>query len=208
MSSKIKSIAGILLIIFLFIFFSYIVQTNMNFFRNLIGTGFSGMILYIIITIIAIVLAPVSTMPLIPVASNLWGVNLAAILSIIGWTIGALIAFLIARKYGVRIVKKIVPIEKINKFEKKIPEKNIFWTIVFLRIILPVDILSYALGLFSRIKTSTYFLATIIGLTPFAFVWAYLGKVPFYYQLFAIIIIGLIFGIWLIIKEILKGKQK
>jgi len=37
-----------------------------------------------------------------------------------------------------------------------------------LRMVLPVDILSYALGLFSNISFIRYMLATIIGVTPFS----------------------------------------
>jgi len=68
--------------------------------------------------------------------------------------------------------------------EKKIPKENLFLGIIFLRMVIPVDILSYALGLFSKIKTRDYLLATIIGVSPFAFIFAYLGRMPFYYQIF------------------------
>jgi len=191
--------------VILFIFFSYAVQTNIDFFKSLIGEGFYGMFVYVFVTIIAVVFAPVSTMPLMPIASNLWGVISAAILSIIGWTIGAFIAFFIARKYGVKIVKKIIPIKKIDKYEKFIPQKNIFWSIVFLRLILPVDILSYALGLFGRIKTKTYMLATIIGITPFAFLWAYFGEIPYQYQIVVLIIVMIILFLGYMINQRKKG---
>lgn len=150
--------------------------------------NFLGMIIYVIISIIAIVIAPVSALPLMPVASNLWNPPIAAILSIIGWTIGSLIAFIISRKYGINLIKRFIPLNKIYKLEKIIPKENIFWSVVFLRITIPVDILSYALGLFSKMKTREYLLATIIGITPFAFIFAYLGKMPFQYQILALIL--------------------
>jgi len=112
MDKKIKGLIEIIIVIALFIFFSYIVQTNLEFFSDLIGSGIFGMVVYVLITIIAIVIAPISTLPLITLPSILWGWFIAGILSIIGWTIGAIIAFVIARKYGVSIVKKFIPIEK------------------------------------------------------------------------------------------------
>ncbi len=107
-----------------------------------------SMFLYVFIVIIAVVIAPVSAMPLLPIASNMWGGFIAATLNIIGWTIGALIAFAIARKYGILLVKKLISIGKIEHVQALVPEQNIFWSIVFLRMAIPVDILSYALGLF------------------------------------------------------------
>lgn len=201
MNTKTKSILGILIIIILFVLFSYFVQTNLGFFEDLIGEGVSGMLIYVLIKIIAIVVAPVSTLPLVSVASNLWGGFIAGVLNIIGWTIGAMIAFMLARKYGVDLIKKFVPIKKINKLEGRIPEENIFWSVVFLRMVIPVDILSYALGLFSKMKARDYLLATIIGIIPFAFILAYIGALPFYYQLIVLLIAGIILLVGLIIKR-------
>ena len=207
MNNRLKSFIEVLIIIVLFVFFSYIVQSNIDFFKGIIGDGFLGMFFYVLITIVAIVIAPISTMPLLPIASNLWGVFSAALLSIIGWTVGAFIAFIIARTYGVPIIKKFVPIEKINKLEKMVPRENVFWGVVFLRMIVPVDILSYALGLFSKMKTRDYVLATLIGVSPFAFVFAYLGKMPIQYQLAAFLVIAIILIIGFIVKEKRRKKR-
>lgn len=201
MSNRLKYFIEILIIIVLFVFFSYIVQSNIDFFKNMIGYGFLGMFFYVLITIVAIVIAPISTMPLLPIASNLWGVFSAAVLSIIGWTVGAFIAFIIARTYGIPIIKKFIPIGKINKLEKIVPQKNIFWSVVFLRMVVPVDVLSYALGLFSKMKAKDYVLATLIGVSPFAFVFAYLGKTPIQYQLIALLIAAIILILGFIVKQ-------
>ena len=190
---SLKSFIEILIIVILFIFFSYIIQKNLNAIQSVIDAGLFSMFLYVFIVVVAIVIAPVSAMPLLPIASNLWGWFLAAVLSIIGWTMGAVIAFEIARRYGVPLVKKFIHLEKIHRIEKLIPKKNIFWSIVFLRIVLPVDILSYALGLFSKISKKRYILATIIGVTPFALIFAYLGKMPIHYQIIALSIGIIIF---------------
>ena len=209
MGVKIKSFIGISIIVILFISFSYIVQSNMEFFEGLIGTSFSGMFLYVIIIIAAIVVAPISAIPLLPVVSNLWGWVVAGILSIVGWSIGAFIAFIIARKYGVGIVKKLIPVEKVHALEKRIHKKHLFLSIVLLRMVFPVDIVSYALGLFSKIKTKKYILATVMGIIPHAFVISYLGKMPFYYQIvvFLIVIIVLLAG-FIIKNKIRKKKEK
>jgi uncharacterized membrane protein YdjX (TVP38/TMEM64 family) len=152
----------------------------------------TGVFLYIFVTIIAVVIAPVSTVPLLPLASNLWGPVVAAILSIIGWVIGSMIAFFIARAYGRTIVEKFVSFEKIQKIESYIPQKNEFWSIVFLRMGVPVDILSYALGLFTSMRPSAYFFATLIGVSPFGFIFAYVGTFSVWYQVGALGVSGVI----------------
>ncbi len=191
-SEKIKSIIGLFLIVLLFILSSYFVKENIGFIKNLIGNNFLGILIYILISIIAIVIAPISMMPLIPLASNIWGWFYSAIFNILGWFLGSIIVFWISRKYGVPLIKKFISLEKINKLESKIPKENLFLDIIFLRMIIPVDILSYALGLFSKVDFKTYALATIIGITPFAFVFSYLGAVNIYSQILGFFVIGLI----------------
>jgi len=182
MKSKTKSILSLILVIFLFLSISFAVEGDIANLDKYIGGGYLGMIIYVIIAIFATVFAPVSSVPLLPLISDLYGWFIAGLLSIIGWTIGSLIAFWLSRKYGMPLVKKIVSLEKISEFEKKVPRENLFWSIVFLRMVVPVDVLSYVLGLFTHIKFRTYFWATLIGVTPFAFILAYVGILSFYYQ--------------------------
>ena len=155
--------------------------------------------------IIATVIAPLSSVPLLPVVSSIYGWFIAGLLSVIGWTIGSVIAFWLARRYGMPLVKKIVSLESINNIEKRIPEDNLFWSIVFLRMVVPVDFLSYLLGLFSHIKYKTYFWATLIGVTPFAFILAYLGTLPLVYQIitFTIAAIFILVGLLIYRKRII-----
>ncbi|MEY3783707.1 MAG: hypothetical protein RLZZ230_29 [Candidatus Parcubacteria bacterium] len=135
-----------------------------------------GMLAYVTITAIAIILAPVSTLPLIPLAVAIWGWVITAVLSIIGWTIGSQIAFYLARRYGKKLVQRFISLERFNSFEKRFPPENLFWTVVLLRMTVPVDILSYALGLFSTMSSKAFFFSTLIGVTPFAFIFSYTGS--------------------------------
>jgi len=150
------------------------------------GGGFFGMIVYVFIAIAATVVAPVSAAPLIPVAASAWGVLATGALSILGWTIGSLLAFIIGRRYGMPLVQKFVAPEKLNRLQKYIPREKAFWSVVVLRIMVPVDILSYALGIFGVLDWRRYTLATVVGISPFAFLLAYLGTLPLIYQIISI----------------------
>ncbi len=177
----------------LFLLVSLFVQTHEHEMRSFAEvSGMLGMLLYVGITILAIVVAPISTLPLIPVASGMWGWFITGVLSIIGWLIGAQIAFFLARRFGKPLVQKFVSIEKINTFEKRLPKKHIFWTVVFMRMFIPVDVLSYLLGLLSSMSALSYFWATIIGITPFAFIFSYAGILPIRLQIAAFFVAGLI----------------
>jgi len=202
------SILGIVVILILFILASFIVHTYESEINMLTERGGAfGMIAYIFIVVLAIVIAPISTVPLIPIASGLWGWFMAGVLSITGWAIGAQIAFHLARHFGKPLVEKLIPIDKLNKFEERFLKEHIFWTIVFLRLVIPVDILSYAIGLFSNIKSSIYFFATVIGILPFAFVLAYAGTLTVWLQLIVFLVVATIFISWYASTKILSKYQ-
>ncbi len=194
------SILSLVTVLGLFILISTFAQSYENEIRALVEVnGFAGMMAYVLISALAIVVAPISTLPLIPLATSLWGWIIAGLLSIVGWVIGAQVAFHLARRFGRPLVQRIVSPENISKFENRLPEKNLFWTVTFLRIVVPVDVLSYAVGLFTKMRSLPYFLTTIIGVTPFAFVFAYAGtfsarlQVMIALEVLAIAVVALLF---------------
>lgn len=196
------SLISIIIVVTFFILASMFAKNYENEIRTFVALdGVFGMVVYILITAIAIVIAPISTLPLIPIATNLWGWSVAGALSIVGWTIGAQIAFVLARHLGKPFIKKIISIEKLNSFEDRIPKSNLFWTVVFLRMTVPVDILSYALGLFSQMRSWPYFWSTLIGITPFAFVFAYVGKLPVGFQIITFIEIAAVVVVVYLIRK-------
>lgn len=135
--------------------------------------GLWGVFSYIGVTILAIVVAPLGTGFLLPVAANSFGPFLAAAYSIVGWLIGSLIAFTLARRYGQRFVRNSVVVQKIHHFERKMSPAYFFGFLVVLRLILPVDITSYALGLGSSVSYRVFAMTTFVGVIPFAFLFAY-----------------------------------
>jgi uncharacterized membrane protein YdjX (TVP38/TMEM64 family) len=197
---KINSILGIVVIVLFFILSSYLIQKDLLGLEGVIGKDYFSASLYVLILVVSIVVAPVSALPLLPIASNVFGWVVAGWLSVVGWLIGSAIAFILSRRYGRPLVEKVVSLDKIGKIEKMIPEENLFWSIVFLRMSVPVDILSYVLGLFSHVKFRTYMLASLIGIIPFAFVFSYLGTLGIYYQLLALLIALIIILVGVLVR--------
>ena len=178
----------IILIALIFILSSYVVQSNGPLIENYLKNKPLALPIYLLITILAIVLAPITIIPLMPIATMLWGPFYAGFISLIGLSIGSIIAFIIARKYGKPLLIKFLDIGKMQRIENYLPKENVFWTIVLLRITIPADILSYALGLFSKISLARYTLATLIGIIPFAFIYSYIGAIPAFYQIITLTI--------------------
>jgi len=149
--------------------------------------GIWGMAGYVVLTILSVIFVlPLDIPFLIPLGAQLYGAPTTALMSIFGWTIGSGIAFFVARKFGVAIVEKMVGLDRVRAIERRIPTRNLFWSVVGLRMLVSVDILSYALGLFSSLSWSSYLLATAIGVTPFGFYFAYAGTLPLPLQIVAI----------------------
>jgi len=147
-----------------------------------LSLGFLGQLLYFVISLLSVVLAPCNTLFLLPVAAAAWGPFTAATLSIAGWTAGSIIAYLIARRYGRPLVSKIVDLDHFDRALRQIPENQIFWWVVAMRMVVSVDVLSYALGVLLSMSYTTYAIATLIGVTPFAFIFAYTAMMPMPYM--------------------------
>ena len=141
--------------------------------------------IYLGATITSTVIAPVTTLPLMPLIAGAWGSLIAGLLTIIGSAIGGLIAFLLAKKLGRPIISKLASEEDLKKIEQIIPREpeHAFWTIAFLHLVMPADILSYALGLLFSVGARTYFLATLVGISPAIMILAYSGNLPVRYQI-------------------------
>jgi len=209
MKTEIKAGISIAILVILFIYASYLVQNNEDLIKEYIQSDWIGMPVYVLVFIASIVVAPVGAAPLMPLGLSLWGIYITVFLTVLGWTIGAWIAFTIGRKWGVPIVKRIVPIEDIYKLEKKIPEKNLFLTLLILRITFPFDGISYAFGLFTKMRVGPYLTATIIGLIPMTIATAYFGELNYKWQIFGTFLILTVFllGYWVNKKRVLKHKK-
>ncbi|MFH0852384.1 MAG: VTT domain-containing protein [bacterium] len=157
--------------------------------------GALGMAGYVFVTIISNVIAPLTVLPLMPVVVALWGGLTVAFLSIFGWTIGAMIIFGLTRRYGRPFVARFVNIERVEEISHVIPEKNFFWIIVLFRLIFPVDLLSFAIGLFTKMSWQPYLAATVLGIAPFAFLLSFGVTLPVTWQIILAVVILAAFAI-------------
>ena len=171
-------------------------------------------LVFVGILVLATVIAPITVLPVVPMVAPVFGPFLTGVLSILGWTIGALIAFLLARHAGKPLLGKYISLSSIEVYEQYLPSEVRFLTIVMLRILVPVDVLSYTLGLFSTISVLQYTIATAIGVSWFSFAFAYLGVAAFEKNIYLFATIGVLSLVVLglsaryVLQQVLKQKSK
>jgi uncharacterized membrane protein YdjX (TVP38/TMEM64 family) len=172
--SRLKFLVFILLIaaaLYLVKFSPYAGKFNIDSIRGFVDMfGFAGWIVFIAVyAVAAALLVPVTIMTFI--GAVLFGPTEGLFLNIAGFSLGASLAFFIARRLGRDFFEGIFGKKK--KLQKTI-ERHGFSGLFFLRIFPfePFGIVNYVCGL-SGIKFADYFLATLLGFAPETFVMTY-----------------------------------
>ena len=172
----------ILIIIFVYSYYSkglvYSISTSdsdsiVNFIDSF---GNFSYLVFILIVILEVVLAPIPALALYVAGGALFGTFLGGVITLIGNLIGAFIAFWIARRFGRDFVERKVD-EKMRKKFDKFSEKYGGFSLFLLRInpFTTSDLFSYLAGL-TKMKIRTFLLGTGLGLIPMIFVQAYFGE--------------------------------
>ncbi len=158
-------IALIVLCIFFFIHFDLY-----NFFKDRERiTGFINsfgplsVVIFIGLQILQVTVAPIPGEISGFIGGYLYGPVLGTLYSIIGLSLGSLIAFFLARWLGQPFVEKVASPATIQKYDYFIEHKGL--PVIFILFFIPgfpKDILSYIIGL-SRLKASTFILLCATG---------------------------------------------
>lgn len=187
----------IIILVSIFIVVTYFADVHQGVLRTYVeNQPIIGAFVYIMLGMFDAVIAPGSTLALVPVAGKLWGPLLGALLTLIGWTWGSFVAFFLADKFGQPLVNRIVSEKKLQAVKHFIP-KNLFWGVVMARLVMPLDVISYALGLFTNMGYREYIGATVLGVAPGAFLLSFLGTLPAIYEIM-IYAVGVAVFIWFV----------
>ncbi len=203
MKIPISNYFGIALIIILFIGADLLTDTYTEEITQVVESyGMEGKMFFTGMAMLAVIIPLWSNIFLLPFGVITWGPLLTAILCIIGWWFGSIASFYIARTYKEWILTKYPSLKKYELVDSLIPESHIYPSLIFLRMTMPVDILSYALGLFSkRITWQHNALTTLIGITPFAFIFSYIGIFSTATQVTIVIVTCILFGLFVFIRK-------
>lgn len=106
----------------------------------------------------------------------LFGTAWGSVINLISATLGAILAFCVARYLGREVVAKLLRSQpKLAGLDQKIG-RNGFYSVLFLRLVplFPFNALNYGLGL-TQVTFRDYALATAVGMLPGSFVYTSLG---------------------------------
>lgn len=148
------------------------IDSLVNFFNSL---GFFAEIIFVLLIILEVVLAPLPPLALYIAGGVLFGAFFGGVLTLFGNIIGASIDFFIARKYARGLVERKVD-EKFRKKFDHFSDKYGGFAIFLLRVnpLTTTDLVSYLAGL-SKIKFKPFLIWTTAGLIPLIFVQTYFG---------------------------------
>jgi uncharacterized membrane protein YdjX (TVP38/TMEM64 family) len=116
--------------------------------------------------------------PLTLIGGALFGPLFGTVYVVLGATVGALGAFVLARYFGGSLIASGTGqvVKRLQSYDERLCN-NGFVTVLILRLIplFPFNGLNFGLGL-TRLKTTTYVLGTFIGIIPGTFAYVYFGS--------------------------------
>ncbi len=138
-----------------------------------------GIGIFFATTALAVVFPFFTNLPFVPVAVLLWGPWWTAFIMFCGWMAGSAASFMVARFLSGELARRFPGVSRYADIDRLIAPSAPIASLVLLRMTFPVDILSYALGLFSTRTTARQnLLSTAIGVAPFALLFAFLPTFP------------------------------
>ena len=142
--------------------------------KQILSLGLLGPFLVIALMTVAIVMSPLPSAPIALVSGALYGHAWGTLYVLIGSTLGAFIAFFIARLLGHDILIRWFGSKLTMKW---VNSQNALMGIIFFSRLMPFisfDIISYAAGL-TAINFWRFAIATIVGIAPASFLLAHFG---------------------------------
>jgi uncharacterized membrane protein YdjX (TVP38/TMEM64 family) len=123
----------------------------------------------------AVVIPPIPSLPLDLASGAAFGPLFGTLYAVIGAAIGAILSFLIGRALGREGISRLFKVDAV--FCEKCSDHHIGLLVFFARLlpIVSFDVVSYGAG-FTTISLRNYSLATIAGMIPPTFAFAYLGS--------------------------------
>ena len=138
------------------------------------NAGFFAPVVYILLTLLTLVIAPFSGTPVIFAGYYVFGQKVI-LYSVVATYISYVVNFWIARKWGRRIVRKFVGEDSLKKVDELTKDYGIV-ALVFLRIFQGSinDFVSFAMGL-TNMNFKIYIVVSILASVPGTVLWYYLS---------------------------------
>lgn len=134
----------------------------------------AGAVLFILLSALSAMVAFMSSAILIPVALVVWGRNLVFVFLWVGWILGGVCSYLLARHLGRPAVTRLFSRNAVTRTEAWAGPQTGFGLVLLFQLAVPSEIPGFVLGL-ARYPLSRYLAALTIAELPFAIGAIYLG---------------------------------
>jgi uncharacterized membrane protein YdjX (TVP38/TMEM64 family) len=149
-----------------------------------------GALLFVLLAAVSAMFAFVSMAIIAPVAVFAWGQPLSMLLLWIGWILGGVAAYGVARLLGRSVVGWLTGNAALRRLEKLVHRNAPFSLVLLFQLALPSEIPGYVLGLV-RYRFPRYLLALALGELPYAVATVYLGSSFVQAQSYVVLAVGL-----------------
>jgi uncharacterized membrane protein YdjX (TVP38/TMEM64 family) len=156
-----------------------------------------GIVVFFVTSVAAVLLPMLTNLPLLPLAVLAWGPWWTALLLLLGWVGGAALSFWLGRHAQATILRHFPSVQRHADIDRLIHPRHRIGSLVMLRMTFPVDVLSYALGLFSRSTTrAENALSTALGGAPFALLFSWFPTLSVTAQVVVFVVSTLLFVVY------------
>jgi uncharacterized membrane protein YdjX (TVP38/TMEM64 family) len=135
----------------------------------------AGAMVFVLLSALSAMLAFFSSAVLVPPAVHAWGPVFTALLLWLGWILGGVIAYTLARVLGRPVVERLASAKSLAQLDRRLTERTPFGVVLLIQLAFPSEIPGYLLGLV-RYPLSRYLAALAIAELPYAIGTVLLGE--------------------------------
>jgi uncharacterized membrane protein YdjX (TVP38/TMEM64 family) len=136
---------------------------------------FWGAVLFLLLSAFSAMMAFFSSAVLVPVAIQAWGKLACVFMLWLGWILGGVCAYGIARYGGRPLVRRLTSHKGLERYEDRISRRTPIGLVLLFQLAVPSEIPGYVLGL-ARYGLRRYLMVLAIAELPYAVGTVYLGE--------------------------------
>lgn len=127
----------------------------------------AGPVVFVLLSALSAMLAFFSSAVLVPPAVIAWGPVLSAFLLWLGWLLGGIASYTLARLLGRPVVRRLASARLLARYEARLTRETPFGLVLLFQLALPSELPGYLLGLV-RYPPARYLAALAIAEFPYA----------------------------------------
>lgn len=134
----------------------------------------AGAVVFVLLAAISAMLAFFSSVLVVPMALDAWGVAVTASLLWVGWTLGGVGAYLLGRYLGYPVVARLTSHDLVERYVERISAHASFGVVLLFQLALSSEIPGYVLGL-ARYSPVRFIAALAVAEIPYAILTTLIG---------------------------------